>query len=130
MGPQYIGLQKLAVGDNSAGNPAVGRPPGRPANGWISDRCATDRPLGRPRTDPKSRALGRSTARSTGARSREHSSLDGRSPGRPAHQFKQPCTSVHVGRRPSGQPAEGRPVYFLGLKTWFFCLLKNLIKYT
>ena len=41
----FIELEKLAVGPVRP----VGRPPGRPANGHISDRCAIGRPVGRPR---------------------------------------------------------------------------------
>jgi len=89
----YSPFQKLAVGSKSAEKSAAGRPanvsnlwplqpasqpPGRPIPGFD---LSVDRPVDR------SQALTyQSTARSTGAISREQSSLDGRPLGRLAHQ--------------------------------------------
>ena len=59
--PKGIGIynpfQKLAVGPKQQKISAVGRLPGRPTNGPISDRCAIGQPTGRPRLDPESSAI-------------------------------------------------------------------------
>ena len=112
----YSPKTNLPVGSRKRHFCPSGRPAGRPANGHFYDRCATGRSPGRPGLEPESndslaglppgrleldtesRTLCRSTGRSTGAISREQSSLDDRPPGRPAHQPKLACTSVHVSR--------------------------------
>ena len=50
-------IPKTSRWAKTAKSSAVGRPPGRPTNGQIFGRCATDRSPGRPRLDPESRAL-------------------------------------------------------------------------
>ena len=50
----YSPFIKLAVGLRQQKKSAVGRPPSRPANGQISDRCASGRPPGRSGLDTES----------------------------------------------------------------------------
>ena len=73
-------------------------PTGRPGLDPESNGSLAGRPPGRPEPDTESRALCRSTARSTWAISREQSSLAVDRVGRPAHQQSWRARSVHVGR--------------------------------
>ena len=87
---------------------SVDRPVDRPTVRILTVVPAVDRPVDRGK-DTESRALCRSTARSTGALSREQLLFGGRPHGRPAHP-------VHIGRplrltgswsgRPVGRPPE------------------------
>ena len=103
--PNINRIQKLVVGDNSAGNPAVCRPVGRPPTVRFSTVGKSDRPDGRPILGIDL-TVDRPVDR---GRSREQGSLDGRPCGRPAlavhvcaHRSTARSTDFWLGR-----PAEG-----------------------
>ena len=78
---------------------AAGRPPSRPHPGH---GLLVDRPVDRDKIQ-RAKLSGRSTTRSTGARSREWTLWISRPPGRPALKQRLVYVSVHISRPREGQ---------------------------
>ena len=109
----YNPFQKLAVGPRQQKKSAVGRPPGRPANGQIFNRCATGRPPCRPGLDTESNSflpVDRPVDRGHFQRAKLSGGRPGRSTGLPAKRLcARLCTSADRTSRPTSAVVN-RPV--------------------
>ena len=111
-GGKFIAPENLPVGSLAKGNFAL--PIDRPVDWPTVTFLTVVPPVGRDWIQREA-ALCRSTGRSTGAISREQSSLDGRPPGRPAHQPRLRARLMHVGRPDrSTDFCYGRPLQSTG----------------